>query len=497
MGIILRQTIKSTVYSYLGVGVGFVTIVILMTKYFSLEEIGVRVQILNYSITISSFLAFGIPQSIIRMFPYFYNQENKNHGILSLIGIPTLISCFIVIVGFYFLSDLFLHTDYENSPLFEKHSLLIVPATIASLIYMIVDSYATAVKETTIGVFTKDLALRLFILANLTGFILFEFINYDFFIVAFAYLQFIPPLLIILFLSRKGLFPIISKISFPSADIRSELISVSLYGWVNVLSGIAIITVDTIMLSKYYNSAIIGVYSIVFYIASFMLIPLRSLGKITNTIIAEHFKKQNFEEIKSIYKKSALNPFIIGLFLFINLILAVPFIFNILLNGKFNDGIWVLAFLGFSNVIRMTTGFKFTVISNSKYYRWTTLFLILFILLLILTNWTLIPKFGMRGAAIASLIASSLYHLSGMIFVKYKFGFWATNMSFVKIGVVPISLGLALFFIPNFDYPNVVSILKSGIFSILFITYIIQTNSSPQFSEIFSTAVNKFKKNYS
>ena len=493
MGIIFRQSFKSSIYSYIGALIGFLNVGFLMTRFLTPAEIGVRMQIQSYSIIISSFIAFGIPYSVVRMFPHFKDEKTKNRGLLTLLGIIALISITIFFIGFYFLGDWILADDLKKSALFSQYYQLILVFTTANLFFLFIDSYATANKESTIGIFAKDIVLRVFIFFLLLSFIFIDTIHFKEFILGFSYLQWVPVIFILLFLIKKNLLHFTREISFPSLAIKKEFIDVSIFNWVNVLSAVAIASVDSIMLSKIEGSESVGVYTILFFFAGLMLIPIKSLGKITNSIVAEKFKEQKLEEIASLFQKSALNPFIIGLFLFGNLIIVTPFVFQIVLKNEYNSGFWVLVFLAMANLIKMSSGVKFIIISNSKYFKWTTSFQAFFVLLLVSTNLIFIPIYGVNGAALASLISSLIYHISGLIFLKQRLNMWPFTKKHLNLLGVFIITGGVIYLLPDFDYPIIASIIKSGIFSILFTVYILISRISPEIDGQVSTILNKFK----
>lgn len=493
MGLIFKQSFKSSIYSYLGAVIGFVNVALLMTHFLSPTEIGVRMQIQSYALIISSVIAFGIPNAIVRMFPYLKNETNKNHGVLSLLLIITIISIGLFTLLFYFFGDFFFQKDLDRSVLFSQYFSLIIPFTIANLLFIMLDGYATANKESTIGIFVKQVGLRVFVFALLLAFVFIDNFDFNNFINGFTILQIIPAVLLLIFLASKKLLPISSKVSFPSLKVKKEFLSVSLFNWVNVISSIAIISIDSIMLSKFEGSQSVGIYTILFSFSGLMLITGTSLGKITNSVIAEKFKETRTDEIASIFKKSALNPFIIGLFLFGNLVLAIPFIFQVILKNQYNSGYWVLIFLGLANLIKMATGLKFILISNSKYYRWITGFQAFFLFLLITTNLVFIPKFGITGAALASLISSLLFQCSGLLFVKVKLNMSPFTIKHIKLLFVFLILGLGTYILPDFGLPIEASIIKSIIFSTAFIAFIIYSKISPEFDTQLLLAKNRFK----
>jgi O-antigen/teichoic acid export membrane protein len=84
MGIIGRQTIKGSFFSYLGVAFGFITVGLLWPRYLEPEQIG----LINFLVALSAILAqvgsLGIVNISIRLFPEFRNDSNRHNGFLSL-----------------------------------------------------------------------------------------------------------------------------------------------------------------------------------------------------------------------------------------------------------------------------------------------------------------------------------------------------------------------------------------------------------------------------
>ena len=494
MGIIFRQTLKSSIYSYIGVLFGFITAGWLMPKFLSPEEIGVLRLIQYYAMFVSSIIGIGVPQSLIKMFPHFKNDTNKHHGFVALISALTFFGIIIFSGLFLQFGENLLQKDFENSALFQQFYSLILPFTIASVLFTLYDSYSTANKESTIGVFLKDFVLRILILGLLGAFILIPQFEYLELVTSVTYVQFIPVILILLFLAWKHLLPLTSKISFPSTSIRNEFFSVAAFNWVNGLSSVAVVTIDSIMISKLVNSAEVGIYTTVTYYASIMLIPNKSLGKIATSVISQHFKDDESSAIESIYKKSALSLFVLGLFLFGNLVFALPFIFEIVLKPEYASGTWVLLFLALSNLFKMSTGVKFSLIFTSKYYKWSTLMFVGYLGLIVITNFLFIPQMGIVGAAIASLLATTAFHLAGLIFVKIKFGYWPFNWAFAKVAGVFLPITALLFIAPNFNYPVLMGIAKGIVFSALFLGLMYQLKVSPEINQTANKFLNKFSK---
>jgi O-antigen/teichoic acid export membrane protein len=481
-------------YSYAGVIIGFITTGWLMPKFLAPEEIGVIRLVQYYALFISSILGMGIPQSLIKLFPHFKNNTTKHYGVISLISIMTFLGLTIFAIVFLRYGPTFFQQDFKNSALFHQFYSLILPFTVATVLFTLYDSYAMANKEATIGVFLKDFVLRILNLALLGCFIFFPEFLYPNFITSLTYVQYIPVLLIIVFLAWKRFLPLTHKVSFPTSQIRNEFFSVTAFNWINGLASVAVVTIDSIMISKIVNPFDVGIYTTVTFYASILMVPIRSLGKIATSVISQHFKDNTLSAIESIYKKSALTLFIIGLFIFGNLLFGLPFIFTVVLNPAYASGYWVLIFLALSNLFNMSTGIKFAIIFTSEYYKWSTLMFIGYLVLIVGTNFLFIPIFGIIGAAIASLLASSLFHLSGLIFVKVKFGYWPFTHAYIKVAGVFLPVMILLFLIPSFNYPVITGILKAAIFSSIFMLLIYKFNISSDLNIPLNNFIKKMRK---
>jgi O-antigen/teichoic acid export membrane protein len=78
MGIIEKQATKNAIYSYLGAGLGFIT-VMWMSHLLSPEENGVIGILISYAALFSQFANLGFTSVTVRFFPYFRNKEKGHH----------------------------------------------------------------------------------------------------------------------------------------------------------------------------------------------------------------------------------------------------------------------------------------------------------------------------------------------------------------------------------------------------------------------------------
>ena len=79
MGIIIRQSIWISVFSYLGVLLGYANIVLLMPQFLDVEQIGSVRFIQSTSALFVQFAQVGISPSLLRFYPIF-SQRFSNMG---------------------------------------------------------------------------------------------------------------------------------------------------------------------------------------------------------------------------------------------------------------------------------------------------------------------------------------------------------------------------------------------------------------------------------
>ena len=80
MGIIIRQSIKGTLVTYIGAFIGFLTTFFILAKFLSAEEIGLTRVLFEAASLLCGFALFGVSSSAIRFFPYFKSEDGKNNG---------------------------------------------------------------------------------------------------------------------------------------------------------------------------------------------------------------------------------------------------------------------------------------------------------------------------------------------------------------------------------------------------------------------------------
>jgi O-antigen/teichoic acid export membrane protein len=465
MGIIARQTIKGTIWSYFGVIIGFVTTAYLFPNYLTPEVVGLFGLLVSLSTLMGQLSLLGLPGVTNRMFAYFRNKENGHNGFLT-IALLFHLAGVVIFLGTYFaLKPWLIKTNIDDSPLFTQYMYLLVPMTLAMMLFTFLDVFNKVLYNAVFGTFLQEFFQRLMIL-GVTLLFVFKIINLEQLIIGYAVAVSVKALIIVFFLIKQ------KAINFKLPDkhvankpMRREIASVAMFSLIGGLGSMIVFKLDKIIINQMLDLSNTGVYTIAFYFGSWVILPSRPLLKISGTLIADAWKKNDLKTIKDIYYKSCLNQLIIGGFLFLGIWANIDNIL-IILGDDYSGAKWVIFFIGLGYLIDMATGANAHVLVFSKYYRVNLIFISGLIVLVIALMYLLIPLWGIVGAAIAIALSLMLNNLMRYIFLFWKYRLQPFNWRFLLIIVFYSLSYLAVTFFPKMSLiPDI--LVRSGIIVIL------------------------------
>ena len=477
MGIIINQSVKGTIYTYIGAILGFITIGILMPFNFTTAQIGLQKILINYAVLVATFGTLGFNGVTIRLFPYFKDPKKNHHGFLALALLTGFVGFLLTLGLFLIFKNRFIELSIDKSPLLVEYLNYLIVLIFFQIFFIMLDGYYTALLNSIHGTFLREVFQRILIIICI-GFYYFNLINFHQFIVFYIVSMAIPTIYIMFSLIKAKQFSLKTDFAFLK---KPMLYSIGLMAIFSVLNGFSvgiIQTVDTIMVAGMIGESATGIYVTCFFFGVIISMPARSILKIANIVSANAWKNNNMKEIRDIYEKSCITLFIIGLILFLGVIVNMDNIFKIL-GPDFVSGKWVIFFIGLGSLIDMTTGANNSILGSSPYYKVQTVFLVVLVVCLVASNLLLIPAFGITGAAIGGAVSLTILNLLRFLFLYYKYKLQPFNLKFITVGVI----GTAAYFISTLipQLPNfIVDILiRSTFLSILFCTPIYLLKISP------------------
>lgn len=465
MGIIVRQSIKGTVWSYIGVILGFITTGYLFPNYLTTDAVGLFGLLMAWSALLAQFSSLGMPGITARMFPWFRNSGKGHNGFLFIALAVMVVGFIFFLISYFVFSPWLAENNLEKSALFSEYIYLLIPMTFFSLLFLILDSYNRLLYDTVFGTFLTEFLQRLIILVSVLLFVLNK-INLHHMVLLYAGAVCVKGAVMFFYLLARRELHVKPKPKFINKKLRNEMINVGFYSILTGLGSNVVFSIDKIIVNQMLGLDYTGIYNIAFYFGTLVIIPSRQLLRITGPLIADAWKKNDVSYIGDIYHKSCLNQFIIAAFLFGGIWINIDNIL-IILGPEYEIGKWVIFFIGLGYMIDMATGVNALIIAYSKYYRMALWFLMILVVLVISTMYLLIPVWGITGAAIAIALSFLVNNFLRFVFLYQKYSLQPFSFRFFVVIIAFIPAWFLSSLIPVF--PLVWDILlRSVLFTIIY-----------------------------
>lgn len=491
MGIVIRQSIRSSIIAYLGVIIGYINLLWLYPYYLSSGQIGLLRLIQSSAFILATFGQFGLPQVTIKYFPELKQQK----GFLSFIlAAGTAGFMIFSIVALLFQQPLVAYFSKESA-LFVEYFQVTLLITLFLIQFQILESYCRSNLKIVIPTAIRDIQLRLIttLLVLLYGM---EVISFGWMIQGLIFLYISLVISLGVYLISIKAFRLSFSFNFLRNGVFRKLMRYGLYSLLGAGGTQIVLQIDSVMVSAALGLEATGVYTIAFFIGVVIEMPKRSITQITAPLISQAFQKNDMDHVLTLYRQTSINQLIIGSLLLIGIWANLSNIYQFIPNNEvYIAGMNVVLFIGLGKLTDMFFGVNGEIIVMSKYYRFNVVAVSILAVLTIGLNQLLIPTYGIEGAAIASFLAMAIFNLSKFTFVFVKFGIQPFTLSSLKFGAIA---GLALLlnhFLPVMENVFMDIALRSAIIALVIMlpTYFLKI--SPEVNGLIDNGLKRlFKK---
>ena len=489
MGIIIRQAAYSSVFSYVGVLIGFLNITILMNRWLTPDELGLREVLLNIAMILSQLGSLGAISSMVKFYPFFRVDNKTDKGLLGIGFVITLIG-FLFFSGLLMILKPYLLTNYaDESAYLTDFFWLLFPLSFLLLNNQVLEGYIRAKSQISVPTFIKEVLHRLIVLLLLVIY-RFEVIDFTAFMLLFVCSYAVNSVLYFFYLLLNNELDLSVDRFFFRKRFRKVFLN---YGFFSILSGFSnllIAKVDIIMIGFAIGFSASAIYANAVYLTVLIFIPGIAISKIASPIIAKSLKENDFEEIDMIYKKSSTNQFLIGGVIFLLLWINIDAFFEFQ-RPVYKEGKYVLCVLGLSRVLTMFFGVSGPILSLSKYYRLDTITSISLAILTVLTNYIMIPVYGIEGAAYATMFSLTAFYSVRFVLIKKHLNIQPFSKQTIILVVVFITAYLAVSLVPFLINIYVDSIVRSILILLIISFLVIKLNVSEDVSRLFQLVRNR------
>ncbi len=427
MGIVARQSIKGTIATYIGVAVGIITTFFVQTKYLTTEEIGLVDVLLQSALLFSGLAQLGTNTSAMRYYPYFKDEDNRDHGFFGWTLIVPLIGFAIFLGCFFALRSPIASFFSEKSALFIDYIYYVIPLAFFMLYISVFETNSNLLMRIVVPRFIREVGLRVMTLViyllygfhvlSLTGMVIAFCVSYG--------LATVVNIVYLLTLHRVS-FRIEKKYITPK--LKRDFLIYTVFLITSALAGNITPLLNRYFVAGKQGLAVGGILTIAIYIASLVEMPYRSLGSISKPQISQAMADGNVKEADRICKSVSLHQLLVGSLVFFLIWINIDTIFSLLPNGGvFRAGKWAVLILCMSRLVNSTLNVGTTVLSYSKIYYYSLFFTILLTVLAWWLNARWVPadgdaEKGLIGAAFATLVAYMVHYTLLLALIRWKIG---------------------------------------------------------------------------
>lgn len=450
MGIIKRQSLKTSIVNYVGVFIGVIFFNFVFPHLISEQHLGLIGLMQNLTYILVSIPMLGLGHLLLRYYSVWNNDEKvrQYNGFAFL-----MMSIGLLVFGLLYI--VFKKPIIENyqsqSALFIPYFFLVIPMVVFQAFTNYLELFAMVKLRVAVPAFLREIVLRV-LLIGLVYFFAYQLLREAQFIYGFVAVYGITFVILLGYSYRVLGF----RLGAPQGYTRnnSELKSQLQYG-----GGMLLLLVcsnahnflDGIILPAYLGLGALGIYMRPLVLGQMIQVPYRAISQISLPIIREAIVQNDLKKVNSLNRTIGLNLFLIGCFLFSLLISNAENIFY-LLPAQYHVAKEVLYIIAIGRLMDMAFGLNSEILNSTKYYPYIIGLSVLMMFMTVGLNVFLIPLFGMNGAAIAVSVSLIVFNILKSIVIYQKYGFHCFSKHYISLICITAMVIGILYFIPQITF---------------------------------------------
>ncbi len=472
MGIVASQSAKNLITTYFGFGIGALNTLVLYVQFFEEENYGLVGLLLSTATLIMPFMAVGVQNTLIKFYSK-YSGRQQDIFLSFMLLLPLLILIPGVLIG-SLLYDSIVDFLASKNEIVRPYVYLIGIIAFAMAYFEIGYAWAKTQLQSVFGTVMNEVFHRLGVMVLLALYA-FELLDLTSFLygVTVVYLLRMLIMLTYAFSLKKPRF----QIALPK-----ELSSILKYALLIILAGsvaVMILDIDMFMLNVLLPIENLAYYAVAIYIAAVIAVPARAMHQIIYPLTATYLNNRSFLELKDLYKKSSLTLFVVSGLIFLLIICNIKSLY-LLLDPSYSKGLYVVLLISLAKLADNVMGNNNAILYNSDYYRLVLVLGVILVVVAVILNLIFIPQLGVKGAAIATFLASVGYVITKIIVVYLKFKMQPFTKESVWVSLLLITLGCAFYFW-DFQFHPILAIgFKSVLLTILYALAVYGFRMSPE-----------------
>lgn len=477
MGIILKQSFKNTISTYLGFGIGAINTLFLYTNFLTDQYYGLVAFLFSTANIMMPFMAFGVHNAIIKYYSSFKTKNSINGFLTLMLFLPLIFIIPVGIIGYFSYETIGSFLSRENS-IVENYTWYIFILAIAMAYFEIFFAWTKVQMQTVFGNIMKEVFHRVAIMILLFAVYL-NWLSIDEFIIGLVGVYVLRMLIMKLY-AYTVRFP---KLVF---QLPNNLSSIFKYALLMIIAGsvaMLILDIDKFMIGILIEDIEqVAYYSVAIFIATVIAVPQRAMHQIIMPLTAKYLNDNDLTALEDLYKRSSMTLLVVSGFIFLLIVLNINQLY-LILPKEFTGGLFVVFIVSLAKLYDNSLGNNNAILFNSEYYKMVLYFGVFLAITAIVLNIIFIPRYGIEGSALATFLAIVFYNTVKILFVKRKFNMQPFSAESLKICLLLVVSVLVMYFW-DFPFHPILNIaLKSTLIGILYFVSIYKLNVSEDVNE--------------
>lgn len=486
MGIVLNQSLKNTIITYIGFAIGGINTIYLYPVFLGATYYALSNYIVSSANVIMPLFAIGMQNTLVKFYSQYETDEERSRFLSFTVLFPFLLIIPFILIGLFYYDEILFFVSKKN-PVVKTFIWLIPIIGVCMAYFEIFYAWLRVHMHSVFGNFIKEVGLRSASLILCIG-VYYKWISVEGFIYATAVVYLIA-LLVTMFYAFSIKKPVFQ---FTIPDNAKGILEYTFY---IILSGSVanlLLDGDKMILNQYMDIRNIAYYSVATYIALVISVPSRAMHQIVYPITAKLMHEDKHAEMDTLYKKTSINLQIVGGFVMLGIFVNINQLYE-LVPPEYAGGIAVVFMIGLSKYFDLVLGNNNAIIFNTKYYRTVLLLGVLLVIVTFGLNMIFIPIYGIIGSAFATLLSITLYSLAKLLFVVKKLDLYPFTKQTVHSLVLTLFLFLVFYFWEFPFHPIISIILKSGLMTIAYVYLNYKFVISAEINQVIDNVLKSFK----
>jgi O-antigen/teichoic acid export membrane protein len=464
MGIVFRQSVKTTMVIFLGALLGaFINYIyaFVLLK----QQIGFITNFVYQAGIAQLVVQIGTGSLLVTFAQKYADNPAKRKALITFCATITLAASIIFSIILLLAKDFVLsHYQLQDRPYINRYyNWMLLYIWLWSIMTQL-EWYLLSQSKVALGSFMREVVLRLCTIV-LVVMVYYKLLSFSEFIIGTVLTHLVPiGIMVWVSASTKG-FGLTTKLGVFSKAEYKEFIH---FSWYHLLVNVSIYFmgyIDALMLAPLDKSGMesLASYRWAYLIISVMTMPYRAMINASYPVLNQAYIDNNKSKLTDLFTRFGINSLVVAMAMFVLIACNLDNVVRTLPGGQGYEVVKpIVIILMLGKMADMATGMNNEIISISKHYKFNFRLSLILLLMVIIFNRILIPEYSVYGAAWGTTLALIIFNLVKFSFLWKKMDLLPFNNRSWLILVAAAVAMIPGWFLPYLDNTIVDIIVRSA-----------------------------------